>query len=350
MFNSARIKLTVWYLFIIMLISLFFSAAIYRVLTSELDRIARVQRLRIENQLPFTPGFFPLPNPREDLRRSLIMDPDLINETKSHIITILAIINLAILGASTTAGYFLAGRTLKPIKEMVDEQNRFITDASHELRTPLTSLKSEIEVNLRSDKLTLPEARTLLVSNLEEVNNLQNLSDKLIKLAQFQTNENGLFIVSVQIFSVVSDAIKKVKPMAKNKNIAIVNKVKNCRLEGDKQALTELFVIFLDNAIKYSPKGSRINLTGQKTDGHIAVNIADQGIGINPNEIPNLFNRFYRADKSRTKSDSSGYGLGLSIAKQIIDRHHGSITVKSVPGKGSTFTVSLPVAHNRNLI
>ncbi len=329
MFRSARIKLTAWYVFIIMLISTFFSVAIYRVLTFELNRIERIQRLRIERRSP--PPFF--------------LDHKLIIETKNRLKVILTLINLVILGASAGAGYFLAGKTLKPIKQMVDEQGRFITDASHELRTPLTSLKSEIEVNLRDKKLTLNQAKKLLKSNLEEVNNLQLLSDKLIRLVQYQEEGNGLKMSDVSLPSLINEAIKKVANLAKIKNIKIVSKINDYLFEGNKEALIEMLVIFLDNAIKYSPEKTRINLKTEKTNNCLLIQIADEGVGIEKKDIPHLFDRFYRADKSRGKTDVLGYGLGLSIAKQIIEQHHGTIKVKSQVGKGSVFSILLPIKH-----
>jgi signal transduction histidine kinase len=346
MFHSARIKLTAWYLLIIMLISISFSVAIYRVLTSELDRVERVQRLRIERGLSEQPRMIPPFDMRDESSRLLILDPNLVEETKNRLLVMLGLINLAILATSSGAGYFLAGRTLKPISKMVDEQNRFITDASHELRIPLTSLKSEIEVNLRDKKLTLTGAKNLLESNLEEVNNLQVLSDGLIKLTQYQKGENGFTFSNISLVSIIDEAVKKVTKLAKNKSIAIINKVNDYTLEGSKPLLTELFSVFLDNAIKYSPKQSKVNLSSEKKDGNIFIHIKDQGIGISEEDIPHLFDRFYRADKSRTKSDVQGYGLGLSIAGQIIESHHGSIKVRSVLDEGTTFTIQIPVKHS----
>ena len=340
MFRSARIKLTTWYLLIIMLISVSFSVAMYKVLTFELDRVERTHRLKIERGLPES---FRSPRP-------LLLDPELITETKNHLKIILTMINLAILGTSAVAGYFLAGRTLKPISEMLEEQNRFITDASHELRTPLTSLKSEIEVSLRDKKLTLAEAKELLTSNLEEANNLQVLSDGLIKLTQYQKGGNDLMVTAFSLASSVGEAIRKVAKLAKNKKITIMNKIIDYTIEGSESALTELFVIFLDNAIKYSPEHSKVNLTSEKTDGQVVIHIADQGMGISEEDIPHLFDRFYRADKSRAKSDAPGYGLGLSIARQIITRHHGSVKVRSIPNEGTTFTVQIPIKHSGKLI
>lgn len=328
MFEHARLKLTAWYLLIIMVISISFSVVIYRVLTSELDRIQRVERERIVR------GVSPPP---------MLLDPDVLAESQNRLGFILLGINLLILGGSAVAGYFLAGRTLNPIAEMVDEQNRFITDASHELRTPLTALKSEIEVNLRSTALDITEARKLLQSNLEEVNNLQVLSDGLIKLTQYQKNHNGLPMTKVPLKTITGDAVKKITAAAKAKNIKIVNNVQNAILTGNQPALTELLVIFLDNAVKYSKKLTNVTLESKRTDGHIVIRIMDEGIGIDEKDIPHLFNRFYRADKSRTKTDVSGYGLGLSIAKQVIEQHHGSVAVESKVGRGTTFTITLPV-------
>lgn len=336
MFHEARLKLTAWYLLIIMTISLSFSTAIYHVISSELDRIVQVQRARAERR-PFM-LFSDQPNvPR------VILDPDIVSETKSHLIIELTIINFLILGTSTLSGFFLAGRTLRPIQNMIDEQNRFITDSSHELRTPLTTLKSGIEVNLRDKKLTITEAKKLLQSNLEEVNNLQVLSDRLIKLAQYQKGDNHFPMVPVSLNEVIAEATRKVSSAAKVKDISVVSGVRTQIIRGNREALTELFVILLDNAIKYSPAKKTVHITCQKTDGHLLIKVADQGSGIHPDDIPHLFDRFYRSDKSRTKNAAPGYGLGLSIGKQIVESHHGSIRVESQPDKGSVFTVKLPV-------
>jgi len=350
MFRSARIKLTAWYLLIIMSISISFSVAIYKVLTLELERFERVQRLRIEHFYPEQSRVSPSTGQRGEFLRASALDLNLVTETEERIKIILAIINMTILGASATTGYFLAGRTLKPIKEMVDEQNRFITDSSHELRTPLTSLKTEIEVSLRDKKLNLEEARDLLKSNLEEVNNLQTLSDGLIKLTQYQKGENGLSFNKVSLTDIIEEAIKKITVLAKSKNIKIASNVENTTIEANQTALTELFVIFLDNAIKYSPEKTEITLSTEKSEGQAVIHIKDTGLGISEDDLPHLFDRFFRSDKSRTKGDVPGYGLGLSIAKQIVDKHNGSIKVQSKLGEGTTFTIHLPTRHVRRMI
>src|SRR3990167_5772072 len=174
MFSKARFKLTVWYLLIIMLISTGFSGVIYKVLTAELDRFSHMQRLRIESRV-------------RSIQPRIFVDPDLAEETKQRLIVFLLIINSGILFVSGILAYFLAGKTLRPIKEMVDEQNRFISDASHELRTPLTSIKTAMEVSLRDKNLTLKDSKKLIGESIDEVNKLQLLSDELLQLAQYQT-------------------------------------------------------------------------------------------------------------------------------------------------------------------
>ena len=324
MFQSARLKLTTWYLFTAALISVFFSLIIFVGINREFRRIGHFQKLRLED------------------RRS--PDPEIIVQARTRLIMILVMVNLGILSVAGIAGYFLAGRTLKPIEEMIDEQNRFIADSSHELRTPLTSLKSEMEVNLRDKDLTMVNAKKLITSNLEEVNKLQLLSDNLIKLAQYQS-DNRFAFENISLKSTVDNACKKVSSAAKLKGIKITNQISDCLIEAERNSLEELFVILLDNAIKYNVVGGKIVLASEEKDGRVEITVQDSGVGISPVDMPHIFDRFYRGDKSRTKSDVSGYGLGLSIAKQIIDRHHGTITVISHLNKGTTFKLSLRLAE-----
>ena len=340
MFEKARLKLTTWYLIIIMLISVSFSVAIYEVLTNELDRVERIQRIRQEHlSIPLPDGTtFEF---RQGTPREFRLDPQLIEETKERLAGILLFVNLGILGASSMAGYFLAGRTLRPIKEMVDEQSRFVTDASHELRTPLTSLKTTTEVYLRDKNHTFAESDALHKSNLEEINNLQNLSDNLIKLAQYQKSNGNMVFTDISLTDVIEEAVKKVANLAKYKKIILLNKIEDTKIEADRQSLAEMFVIFLDNAIKYSHKNTTVTLSSSIQDSFVVIEIKDEGVGIDKKDIPHLFDRFYRVDKSRTKTDVAGYGLGLSIAKQIIDKHNGLIKIESEIGKGTKFKVFL---------
>lgn len=337
MFETARLKLTAWYLLIIMLISSTFSVAFYHVATREIqfviDKIKHQQE-RIKHDFPsrIQPQMLP-PFSIEELEF-----------VKDRIRDNLILLNGFIFIVAGAAGYFLAGRTLRPIKIMVDEQNQFISSASHELRTPIATMRAEMESSLMEKDISDKEARTLISSNLEELTTLQNLTNNLLRIAQIHSKGAVSKTEILSLQELVSIAIKKLAPLAKQKDITISSEIGVHKVMGDKPSLTELFVILLDNAIKYSPEKSQIRLQSKKEKSSVSVFIRDEGIGITKKDVPRVFERFYRADKARNKD---GYGLGLSIAKKIVETHNGTITVTSKENKGTTFTVTLPLkAHS----
>ena len=332
MFKSARLKLTVWYLVIIMLISLFFSIAIYKILTHEFER-SEFKRLFIERQGKQVEIYH--------IRKPRSVEQKYLEALEARIRLTLVYINIIILVASTMSGYFLAGKTLNPIKDMIDEQNRFIADASHELRTPLTGLKTSLEVYNRQEKHTAYEINQLTDSMLEEVNSLQFLTDNLIDLAQYQENGSNNKLGIVPLKKVLKDARKKIEPFRMEKNINIIDTSEETLVKGDYNDLARLFVIFLDNAIKYSPPKSTIEIETKTKNNMVTVSIKDNGIGISEKYLNRIFDRFYRVDTSRTRNDAKGYGLGLSIAQKIVKSHKGSISVKSRENKGTTFYITL---------
>lgn len=332
MFEQTRIKLTAWYLVIIMIISLLFSAVIYSIVNSEYVRFERMQ-IRIQEEIQngvMQRG----PSPRY-----VQINPQAIQDARKHLIYTLGIINVGIFVFAGGAGYFLAGRTLRPIKKSLDEQKRFVSDSSHELRTPLASLRSEIEVGLLDKKITLEKSKKILESNLEEVISLQLLSDRLLDLAQ---NGKAIKKDSMEVLSVkdvVDSAIKKTEKKAKVKKIEINEKISNSIILGIEDRIIEAFVIIIDNAIKYSPSKSTIEIFSKEKNDSVYISIKDSGIGISKKDIDQIFERFYRAQESRSEE---GYGLGLSIAKRIVESHGGKIEVDSKINIGSTFTIILP--------
>ncbi|MFI5265575.1 MAG: sensor histidine kinase [Candidatus Levyibacteriota bacterium] len=327
-FENARLKLTAWYCLFIMFISVLFSVVIFTEANRELTHFERIQRTRVEYELS---------NPQT--QRPPTLNPQEISDARMRLLFTLILVDAGILVFSGFAGYFLAGRTLKPIKKNMEEQYRFVTDASHELRTPLTSLRSEIEVGLRSKNLAAEEARLLLESNLEEVIALQALSNNLLELSQNGNRIDASLMRPVPLERVIAQAIKKVDSLAHAKQIKIENKIKNATVKGIEDRLVELFVILLDNAIKYSPKKKTVTVSSKIANGKVEISVIDRGIGISGKDILHIFDRFYRAESS--KFASHGYGLGLSIAKKITESHNGTITVTSEPDKNTTFTVSL---------
>jgi signal transduction histidine kinase len=338
MFEKARLKLTIWYLLIIMIISIFFSIAIYSDINTEFKKIEKKQELF---QKRLNRGFL---SPPPTMNETIKVNSEAIQEARIRVLTTLSLINLLILFIAGAAGHFLAGRTLKPIKEMLNEQNRFITDASHELRTPLTSLRTGIEVNLRNKKMKIEDYKNLLQSNLEEVISLQTLSDNLLKLSLKSRIINQQDLKTASLKKMIGDAVKKVVLQAKNKQIKIYTQATDVQIKVMPDRITEAITIFLDNAIKYSPPKSQIDITSYSNPKNTKISIADRGIGIGEDDLPFIFDRFFRADRSRAKdkSEIQGYGLGLSIARRIINSHQGSIEVKSRLNKGTTIIITLP--------
>jgi len=344
MFHSARLQLTAWYLLIIMAISISFSAFIYFGATREYDRIIRIEQYRVRH--PAQPGIISQNPPSElDLfSLSPQQDNELIDWARLRALEALFGVNVIILFLSALAGYFLAGRTLQPIKNMLDEQNRFITDASHELNTPLTALKTSLEVNLRDKQLNLEKAKGVLKSNLEDVNNLQSLSEELMGLIMYQKQNGNFKITKVALLEVIKAAVERTQSLAEKKKINTTVDGPKTFIMGDEKSLRELLVILLDNAIKYTDNKATISLRVKKEDLAVNLIVKDGGIGIKKEDLPHIFDRFYRVDRSRTKQNVGGYGLGLSIAKRIVALHNGSIRVESKIGKGSSFIVSFPKA------
>ena len=333
MFKQARLKLTIWYLLIIMIISFSFSALIYQLISLEINRFADSQRNRFEKQ-------FIINNPRPP---KIIIDDDLITESKQRLFTNLLIINGFIFLTSGSLSYFLAGRTLFPIQKMTEDQKQFISDASHELKTPITALKTMLEVSLRDPKLNLAESKKVLTDSVHATNQLKTLSDSLLELNHLNNNGSSFKLESVSIKNLMSEAVKKISAAAAYKKILIKSKTISGKITVDIQKIEELFLIIFDNALKYSPKNSQIKFIAFKNRKNIIFKIIDTGIGISEKDLPHIFDRFYRADNARTKNGTSGYGLGLSIAKKIVEQHHGSISVESTIKKGSTFKIMLPL-------
>jgi len=336
MFSQARLKLTVYYLAITMVISLFFSLAIYTNVSRQIEGFIHIQNQRIQ-QFRQNDNL-ELPHPRS--RNLPIISVQDLKEQQTKLLHSLLFINSSILLLAGGAGYLLAGQTLQPIKVMMDKQNQFIADASHELRTPIATLQAEMESSLMAKSITDKIARNLIKSNLEEVDHLKKLTNNLLLLTSNQAINFNL--QNLQLANILKIAKSRVASLAKHKKIKISSKIPKATIRGDQNSLVEAFIIILENAIKYSHSNSSIFITGSKSDHKISLSIKDQGIGISAKDLPHIFERFYRADKSRSNTD--GFGLGLSIAKNIITNHHGSILVSSALNKGSTFTVILPLS------
>ena len=334
MFKSALLRLTVGYLAFIMLLSLVFSGLLYRLSLNELQRDFH-QRVVTLQQSPFrnAPG----------VQELIALRTEQIEESRDHFRRELLTINLIILLIGGGLAYLLAKRNLAPIEEAHRAQTRFTADASHELRTPLAAMRSEIEVTLRDTKLNLVAAKRQLASNLEEIAKLEQLSSGLLQLARQEHHIGNA--ASIDLVQITEEVIKSLAMLAKRQKIELqpVLPAEPLFVRGDGWSLQELITILLDNALKYSQAATVVTISLKKQGSLAELAVHDRGFGIKPSDLPHIFDRFYRADQARSKEKVSGYGLGLAIAKQIVEAHRGTIVATSTPSLGTIFTVRLPV-------
>jgi len=317
-FSDAVTKLTLVYTTILAIICVGFSAAFYLSANQELNRPIHFRSESIEQRNPL----FDSPNEF----RILIEQRN--EQMRANLLATLFFINLGVLSLGACASYFLARWTLQPIEKMTEQQANFISDASHELRTPLTALAMENEVALLDSSLSKAELTNVIKSNLEETHKLQDLTDRLLRLSQSEPLE----LSQVNLALSVKSATSNLSAIARAKHITIKNLVKPTKVTSNTQALTDILTILIENAIKYSPPESivTVSFAGNK------LSVRDQGPGIAATDLPHIFDRFYRAEPSRT---SPGYGLGLPLAKQLAKELHLKITVETTSPKGTTFTL-----------
>ena len=230
--------------------------------------------------------------------------------------------------------------TLSRLDTAVGEMRQFSSALAHELRTPLAALRAEIELSLM-DSADNPERRTSAASQIEEIDKLTRLVNQLLTLARAESGEIPLGRNPVDLGALVPSVTEQLEPVAHAQDLRLECVVHQAvTVTGDAGWLERLLLNLLDNALKYTPAGGRIGVSVARVGDRARVDVRDTGSGISPEALPRIFERFYRVDPARSAVE--GAGLGLSLAKWIVDRHNGRIEVESVPGTGSTFTVWLP--------
>jgi heavy metal sensor kinase len=240
------------------------------------------------------------------------------------------------------------GRLAQTINAMIGrlersfvEIRRFTADASHELRTPVTVIRTETEVALK-DALGTAGYQQLLGSILEECDRLTRLTDQLLTLSREDAGKARRVREPLDVAPLVESVVETMRPLAQAKGIPVQTAGGGpLPIRGDEVRLRQVFFNLLDNAIKYTPEGGKIEVQLARRDNGAVVTFRDTGIGIPREHLPHVFDRFYRVDKARTRAEG-GTGLGLSIAQSIVQAHGGRIEMVSTPGQGTTCTVTLP--------
>lgn len=232
---------------------------------------------------------------------------------------------------------------IRRLDEGFQQTQRFFADASHELRTPLTIIQGELEATSKNPELK-PNDRAAALSTLDEVERLKNIVEGLFSLSRLDAGQAQESITAVNLSDLAAITADQMGLMAEDKKISI-----RCRcakpviVQGDRARLKQVLVNLLDNAIKYTPAGGRIDLSVNQDAHHAVLEVTDNGFGIPAEALPHVFDRFFRADKARSR-EMGGAGLGLSIVKSICAAHRGQVRVYSQEGVGSRFVVELPLA------
>ena len=238
-------------------------------------------------------------------------------------------------------GYVLSGGAMQPIREAYERQRQFAADASHELRTPLAVVLASADL-LRSDPtITSPFLKQVIEDVRDEVKKMTKLVSDLLTVARTDGKANQMRLVRMDLVSAVQQTVRIMRPFAEKKDIVIDEELpKRVEIHADEQKIRQLILILVDNAVKYTPEHGRISVCVQEDRGSVKLSVSDTGIGIAPEHQERIFERFYRVDKARSRR-MGGNGLGLAIAREIVEAHGGSIAVESEPGKGTTFHIRL---------
>ena len=321
-------RLALSYLTVIMTLSVLFSGIIYTVTSSQLNRSLPPddhikQSTDIEDQF----------NHRLERRD---------NKTREMVIMSLVVLNGVMLMFGYWLSLLLARRTLMPIEQSIEQQAQFVSNASHELRTPLAALLLSNEIAMRKRVLTDEKARQVLSRNVEEIKKLANLSNSLLDLAKSENALNDPELIDIS--EIIKEVIGQYSRVAKAKQVKIFHNIP----DGQKvtlqvNAVRQILSILMDNAIKYAPqKVGEVKIWAKLNKNSVEFIVKDNGPGISSNDQKHIFERFYRANAARTRTDASGYGLGLAIAKTLTDHCGYTIRIKSKPSAGAEFILVIP--------
>ncbi|NLF65685.1 MAG: HAMP domain-containing protein [Chloroflexi bacterium] len=228
-------------------------------------------------------------------------------------------------------------QTLARLEELFTAQQRFLADVSHELRTPLTTIRGNVDLMRRmggADDVSLDDIEA-------ELERMTRLVNDLLLLARADVGSLPVTTETVEMDTLLLDVYRQVKALRPKVEVTL-EEVDQVQVTGDSDRLKQLILNLVDNAVKYTPAGGQVFLSLHKDEGYAELTVRDTGIGIPEEDLPFIFDRFYRVDKARARAHG-GSGLGLSIARWIVDVHKGTLTVDSKVGEGTTFTVRLPL-------
>ncbi|MFC4799592.1 sensor histidine kinase [Neobacillus sp. GCM10023253] len=276
-------------------------------------------------------------------RIQLIYNLEREREMLEHLLVFIEFGSVISVVVAILAGFFLANRALVPIQLAWNKQSQFVADASHELRTPLAVMKLNLERLFRHPKSSIEEESENISQSISEIKYMTKMISELLTLARSDSNQLEIIVSKVQLDTLLNKVVQDFSELARLKGIKMISKIQSpVEILGDKERLYQLFMIILDNALKYTPENGQITVQCNVKGFNAHIVIADTGEGISKEDLPLIFDRFYRGDKARTRK-YEGTGLGLSIAKWIIELHGGKIRATSEMGMGTQIIMHVPL-------
>ncbi len=330
-YQKERVKLAVIYFFILLFIVSLYSFIVVQTQNQQLRRFDRV-RENIERRPP-PRGYMVDWEQVEEVET-------LVEEIKAENLKNIILLNAVLLILGSFLSFYLSGRTLGPILETLNKQKRFVSDASHELKTPLTNIKTEAEVLNRSKKTNIEEYKEFTSNTIEDINRLNDLVNYLLDAARFEDGKISVNFEEVNLPKLIEEISHKFEKIADAKEVKIaIDSAENSIItKTDKNLFERLISIILENAIKYNKKGGEVMIKLKVESRKKYIHIKDTGVGIHPDNLPRIFDRFYRESEDR---NIKGFGLGLSIAQQLAKELNIDVEVDSTFGEGTEFILIL---------
>jgi signal transduction histidine kinase len=332
MFKKPLHKLTASYMVVIIIIAFTFSMVLYGVSTSALDRSARR----------------PLPRgvqPGQQTREVEMWRDERFAEAKSSLRSQLIMLNLLLIGVSGVAAYMLAAKHIKPLEESLEKQRQFTASAAHDLKTPLSAMLVDIDLGLRKKSATTTDYRTVLKSSREEVLRLDGMISSMLNLANVDVDSKQVVELEREfdLSAVVAESMKMNKLLYDDskQSLRLVSSLStSLMVKGQADLARSVLDEVLANALKYGKSERGMEVEIHQLKSNVRVCVRDYGVGISEQDLPRVRDRFFRADKSRTRSGVSGSGLGLAIADEAMTKMNGSLSIKSELACGTTATLS----------
>lgn len=326
-YRRVVVSLTIKYTFGVFIILIIFNFLVYVLFTNSLEI---KEGETTEHSQEFT----------ENDEHGLQFRVDQTEKLESNLIRVLAISDGLILIVSFYAAFLLSKRTLTPLEESYKKQTRFIADAAHEFRTPLAVMQAGSEVMLRSHRTT-SEYEKFINESLDEVKRLTTLSNNLLFLAKNNRKKSHL-MSKVSLSEICAKQVEVMASYAQDKEVSIrFTSEGSCSILGNKDDLTRLIINLIKNAVDYNRKDGIVTISVKTLKNQVLLVVEDNGVGIKAEDLPHIFERFYKVDTSRSQSHS-GTGLGLAIVKEIVTEHNGVVKVTSILGKGTVFKLTFP--------